>query len=90
MNLLAPCRMAHADALYFERFPRRRYRVRLASRAEIEQASISVPFWLRVYVAVHQISPGIRLRAFLTAPEGMETDLPEALARSVFEKAVTA
>jgi hypothetical protein len=84
-------RMTTADSLFFERQPFRRYRVRLAHRAEIEERRIidglpPIPDGFRAFVAVHCPVPGIRLRAIAVAPEGAETDLPEPMARAIFER----
>jgi hypothetical protein len=80
--------MSRADAQFFERHPDRRYRVRLASADEIKVNPLNLPAGWRTYTAVHQVMPGIRLRAFLGAPEGAETGLPEELAAAIFRRAV--
>ena len=85
-------RITQADRMYFERFPHRQHRVRLAGQAEVEQHDIvddgpPLQDGYRLYVAVRNVAPGARLRQFLVAPEGRETDLSEATARVIFEKA---
>ena len=84
-------RITQTDRRFFERRPDRQHRVRLASQAEVEQHTIvdacpSPPDGYRLYVAVRNVAPGARLRQFLVAPEGRETDLSEAVARVIFEK----
>jgi hypothetical protein len=84
--------MTQADRRFFERFPARQHRVRLASQAEIEERRIleelpPIPDGLRFFIAVRQIAPCIRMRALLIAPEDNETDMPEAQCRAVFQQA---
>ena len=87
--------VAQTDRRFFERFPHRQHRVRLASRAEIGQNEIieGGPVWLpeglRVFTAVRNIAPGVRMRLFLRAPEGSETDLDEQTALAIYEAAET-
>jgi hypothetical protein len=83
--------MTQADRLFFERFPARQHRVRLASQAEIEERRIiedlpSIPDGLRFFIAVRQIAPCIRMRALVVAPEDSETDMPEAQCREIFQR----
>jgi hypothetical protein len=88
-------RVTQADRRFFERFPDREHRVRLASEAEIEQNAIlqgqpdSPPPFCRVFTVVRNISPGVRLRLYTYGLEGSETDLDEATARAIFEAAAT-
>jgi hypothetical protein len=84
--------MTQADRLFFERFPTRQHRVRLASQAEIEERRIlenlpPVPNGLRFFIAVRQVAPCIRMRALLVAPEDNETNMPEAQCREIFQQA---
>lgn len=89
-------RVTNADRLFFERFPQRRHRVRLASAAEIGQQEIMegqplfLPAGCRIFTVVRNISPGVRLRLFVRGIEGAETNLDEATAREIFEGAATA
>ena len=84
-------RVTQADCLFFERFPHRQHRVRLTSRAEIEQQelldgrSMTIPPSYRWFTAVHNIAPGYHLCLFVPYFEGAETDLDEATARKVFD-----
>jgi hypothetical protein len=88
-------RVTQADRLFFERFPNRQHRVRLASQAEIGQQEImegkpqAIPPGCRIFTAVRNIAPGVRLRLFTFGLEGSETDLSEAWARAIFETAAT-
>jgi predicted alpha/beta-fold hydrolase len=43
----------------------------------------------RIFAAVRNVAPGIRLRLFTYGLEGSETDLSEAYARQIFEAAAT-
>lgn len=84
--------MTQADRLFFERFPARQHRVRLASQAEIEERRIvenlpSIPDGLRFFIVVRQVAPCIRMRALVVAPEDAETDIPESRCRAIFQQA---
>jgi hypothetical protein len=84
--------ITEADRLFFfERFPARQHRVRLASQAEIEERRIledlpPIPDGLRFFVVVRQIAPCIRMRALVVAPEDNETDMPESQCRAIFQQ----
>ncbi len=88
-------RVTQADRLFFERFPNRMHRVRLASRAEIEQrelidgAILMVAPGCRIFCAVRNVAPGCRLRLYVQGLEGSETDLAEGVARAIFEASAT-
>jgi hypothetical protein len=88
-------RVTHADRLFFERFPHRMHRVRLADQAEIGQqellrgAVLWVPPDCRLFAIVRNIAPGVRLRLFTAGLENSETDLSEAYARQIFEASAT-
>jgi hypothetical protein len=77
------------DRKFFERFPHRSYRVRLASQLELAACRVVDPTWPGVpagcsaYVAVKQIAPGIRARVFFVERAGKDTDLSEEDARKV-------
>jgi hypothetical protein len=87
--------VTQADRRFFERFPHRKHRIRLASRAEIAQNEFldGQPVWLpeglRVFTAVRNIAPGVRMRLFLRGLEGSETDLDEQTALAIYEAAET-
>ena len=88
-------RITQADRRFFERFPHREHRIRLASQAEIEQNTLldGKPPWIpqdfRLYTIVRNIAPGTRMRLFLPAPEGRETDVSETTARAVWDAVET-
>ena len=88
-------RVTQADRLFFERFPHRMHRVRLASQAEIEQREIleSAVLWnppgCRIFAVVRNIAPGVRLRLMVRGLEGAETDLSEQMATAIFEGSAT-
>jgi hypothetical protein len=88
-------RVTQADRRFFERFPHRQHRVRIASRAEIEQqellegAVLWVPPVCRIFAIVRNIAPGVRLRLMIRGIEGAETDLSEEMSRAIFEGSAT-
>ena len=88
-------RMTQGDRKFFERFPHRQHRVRLASRAELQQhelledAPLAIQPGFKVFVAIRKVLPGVRIRLLLLAPEGRETDVCEATARAIFEAVAT-
>jgi hypothetical protein len=88
-------RVAQADRRFFERFPHRKHRVRLASEAELGQYKIIdggpvfLPPGCRFFVAVRNVAPGARLKLFVRGLEFSETDLSEEMALAVFESAAT-
>jgi hypothetical protein len=93
LKKIADCveRMTQADRLFFERFPTRQHRVRLASQAEIEERAIleglpPIPDGSRFFVVVRQVASCIRMRALVVAPEDNETDIPEAQCRAIFQQ----
>jgi hypothetical protein len=79
---------AQSDRRFFECFPLRRYRVRLASQAERQQCvqlDGSTPPGFAYYTAVRNVRNGARLRVFRLAPAGREVDVDETTARLIFE-----
>ena len=88
-------RVSQADRRFFERFPHRKHRVRLASQAEIGQneilqgGTVWLPPGYRWFTVVRNVAPGARLRLFVRYLEDAETDLDEATAREIFELAST-
>jgi hypothetical protein len=80
-------RIAFSDRRFFERFPHRQHRVRLASREEIDHWGELLPQGFELCTAVRNVAPGARLRMFLPAPLGRETDVDEVMARVVYETA---
>lgn len=88
-------RVTEADAKFFERFPDRRHRVRLAAPAEVAQNAIMAPeedltplLGTRWVVLVKQLQPGVRLRAFAQATGADDFDLDEDDARDLYDAKV--
>ena len=86
-----------ADAAYFEAQPKRRYRMRLATPAEIEAMDLAnglAPLGKGSFrwVVVCQFAPGMRIRVHINAPlpPGPIADIPEHVARDTFECAALA
>jgi hypothetical protein len=89
-------KITNADRNFFERFPQRQHRVRLAGRAEVEQDALlagesprRVPPDLSHYAIVKNVAPGLRLRLILIGDEGLDIDVSEQEARERFEAART-
>lgn len=87
-------RMSQADKKFFERFPDRRHRVRLAHKAEVEAGAVingvnptCLPREFKHFVAVKSLAPECRIRLGFIAPGGIETDLSEQIAAAFFEAA---
>jgi hypothetical protein len=87
----------NADREFFERFPHRRYRVRLAGPAEVEyggllagQSPRRLPPDFRHYAIIKNVAPGARLRLIMIGNDDWDTDLPEQEARKLYEAAFTA
>lgn len=88
-------RVTEADAKFFERFPGRRHRVRLAAVAEVAQNAIlaadedltPMP-GSRWIVLVKLLRPGVRLRAFAQATGFDDPDVGEDEARNLYNSKV--
>jgi hypothetical protein len=86
-------RVTQTDRLFFERFPHRRHRVRIASQAEIEHdlaltgSRMMMPPGKQLFVAVKNIAPGVRLRLLVVGLRDADTDLNEGQAHLVYELA---
>ena len=83
--------ISEADRKYFERFPQRRHRVRVAGRVEIEGEEIirgramSAPPGRQLYTAVRSARPGLRLRIMFHGPADADPELfSEAKARAIY------
>jgi hypothetical protein len=93
MKKLAPHidRITEADRVFFEQHPNRWHRIRFASEVEIAQYEIAsgevmtLPPGFRHFVIVRKITPGHRLRLFVTNAEDAGTDVPEDLAVAIFD-----
>ena len=84
-------RSAQSDRRFFERFPLRRYRVRLASqeeRQQCEQLDGPTPPGFAYYTSVRNVRDGARLRVFRLAPAGRGVDVDEIVAKAIFEVAL--
>ncbi|MEH2473645.1 hypothetical protein V1281_005169 [Nitrobacteraceae bacterium AZCC 2161] len=89
-------KITDADRKFFDRFPHRQYRVRLAGPAEVEYSALlagespqRLPPDLNHYAIVKNVAPGARLRVIVIGNEGWDTDLSEQEARERFEAART-
>jgi hypothetical protein len=84
--------IAEADRQYFERFPHRKHRVRVAGRAEIEQAKLtgadmSLPPGKQNYSVVRYLTPDTCLRMSVVGPVDADPELfSEEEARGIFER----
>jgi hypothetical protein len=88
-------RITDADRRFFERFPHRQHRVRVASPFEIEQLELIngvKTIWRTklndgdcAYIAVKNIWQGGRMRIPFACAEGLDCDMPEELARAFYE-----
>jgi hypothetical protein len=81
-----------ADGKFFDRFPHRRDRVRIAGRAEIEQKALltgegtpRLPPDKSYYAIIKNLAPGSRLRMIVVGNEGWDTEVSEQEARERFE-----
>jgi hypothetical protein len=76
-----------SDDLKFLKDNGRNFRVRVASRAELEDEGRvgTLDDFQRVYVVVRQVRPGVLRRIFLVGADGLPTDLSEDQARALFE-----
>jgi hypothetical protein len=88
-------RVTQAYGGFFDRFPHRLHRVRLASHAEIGHFELLTgePMFVhkgcRIFTVIRNVAPGIRLRLYTQNVEGSETDLDEATALAIFEMTAT-
>jgi hypothetical protein len=81
-------RAREADNHFFERFPERRHRIRLASRAECKQFEIAggvVPPDFRAYVVLAYSRDQEWLRLYVIGPVTDDIDFTEERAASIFE-----
>ena len=88
-------KISTSDRNFFERFPLRQHRLRVAGRYETENCALvaghppsKLPPGQARYVIVKNLRPGVRLKMMLTAREGLDADMPEQHAREFFEKAL--
>jgi len=90
-------RVTDGDARFFERFPERQHRVRLASAAEVEtdailkgEPDISTASGSRWVTIVKQLAPGVRLRVVERSigRDGNDFDLSEEMTRWAYDRMV--
>lgn len=81
-----------ADAKFFERHPDRTFRMRLASRSEVEMNNLGkgevspLPVGMRLFVLVKNITTGVRMRAHLVASlEYMDEEIPDGILRHIYQ-----
>jgi hypothetical protein len=88
-------RVTEADRLYFERFPQRNHRIRLAAAAEIEGLRIAsgdpvaIPPGYALFMVVRKLAPGVQMWRFLlhVADAAAEIDvMDETMAAKIWEK----
>ena len=85
-------RAVEGDRRFFDRWPNRTYRIRLASHAERQQIEIVQGGRIRaaddqaVFVVMKQLAPGVRMKATVIGPrESIGEELTEAEAGSIYE-----
>ncbi len=84
-------RALEIDRLFFERFPVRRHRIRLATPSEVEGFAVAygvgatrLKAGKRWYAVVRWLSDGAWLKVFIPNRAGEETDVPEAWAAALY------
>ena len=84
--------VTESDRRYFERFPDRQHRVRIAGQAEVAQFAIMMgadnaapPIGFEHYIVVKNVTPGCRIRRPFTSAAGNDVDVSEAEARWLYE-----
>lgn len=85
-------RTADGDAAWFKANPKRSYRVRPASAAEIElerDAHGPIPKGMRAYAAIWQMEPGMRATAVFLGEADRDPNANEAHANALFKFAVS-
>lgn len=77
------------DIRFFKRHPERRHRLRLTSLAEIERRALEhpLPAGRRWYSVMRLLGPGRLFGIEIENRDGMDVDVPEAVAAWVFAKA---
>jgi hypothetical protein len=85
-------RITKSDARFFERFPHRSHRVRIAAQVKILGHEVVTGGKLeaadKFFTAVKQIAPGIRIRAIVGGYSDNDTELSEDETRAVLEMAI--
>jgi hypothetical protein len=79
-----------ANRRFFRRFPNRKWRVRIAARAEVEEARLKgaltapLPSGYRFFVGVRRDAKGVLSRMIGVGPDIVDCDVDEATARMMF------
>jgi hypothetical protein len=88
-------RVTDTDRVFFEQHPDRKHRVRHASEVEIAELEITYgevitsPPGHRYFVIVRNVAPGHRVELVVENAEDAETDVPEEVARVIFDTFAT-
>jgi hypothetical protein len=91
-------KITEGDRRFFERFPHRQHRIRIAGAAEIEQLELIAgeEIWRTkpsdsdcFYAAVKNVRRGGRIRFMFACPEGLDCDAPEEIAKIFYENHAT-
>jgi hypothetical protein len=85
-------RIDAADVAFFQRFPKRRHRVRVAGRAEVEHQHLrKCPQGTRWFAVVRRSNKrGRKFRltfVFVAADPRLDTDVPESVAAGAYARA---
>lgn len=85
-------RAVEGDRRYFDRWPNRTYRIRLASPAERKQVELIQGRTIRpsddkaVFIVMKQLGPGVRMKATVIGPrESIGEELTDAEAGGIYE-----
>jgi hypothetical protein len=79
------------DRKFFERFPQRKFRIRLAGQAELDQQELingrlqNCSSDNLLYVLVKNIKPSARMRVFVLGPDDLDTDLQDDTLRMCWD-----
>ncbi len=86
-------RALELDRRFFDRFPARRHRLRLATQAEIDGLTVAYgPRATRIqpgqrwFTVVKMLAAGRWLKCFIPAPADNETDVPEEWAALLYDR----
>jgi len=80
-----------SDAAFFARYPKRKHRVRYATRAEIAALEIAgnkplaIPSDCRLYAIVRRVTPTYYARRFIPSSKSDGVDVDEDLADVLFD-----
>ena len=81
-----------SDRKFFESFPHRQHRVRVASPPEIQQLEILdgeppliIPPDCQLLAIIRSVAPDVRERTYIFVPESAGIDMDEIASRNLFE-----